>query len=683
MRRGPRRVFSEKAGAYHRALREAEAVTFDVFDTALCRCVPEPSDVFEIVALRLCARDSCPVDAPTFRRARIEAETRVRAAAAARGILEVTLREIYDELKMRLPDLDERFAYAEEIDVERAVSFANVAVRRLYESALRAGKRVIFISDTYFPHDVVAELLARAGYAGPHTIFASCESRRTKESGTLFAHVARACGIDPRRMLHLGDNPRADVEMARRSNVVAYWFGGGLPRARSSPGQPLAERVVARLCAVLLETTECDPARRLGIEVLGPIFLGFTQWMMNRIRDDDPDLVLFFARDGAFLLSAFERLCREWPGPLRRYFYASRRALIVPSIRTLDERALLTLTQNHAAVPVTTFFSRIGIDIDAYPADLAAVGLTPDSIVHDGKNVEALRALFARVEPAILERAARERPLLLEYLEQTGVLAAAHVGVVDIGWGGTMQDALAAATSDAGRAIRYTGYYVSTDERIDKMAPAAGEAKGFLANAGAPHEIGAIVGTGYWLLEIAATADHGTTLGYERDDDGTVRPILQSHDPTTPHARTALALATAALDLIDRWAAIYGGPGPEIGRDAAFARLRRFVENPTMAEAKLFGDLIHVGGLGTTREDTPIAKPPSLGAALRDPRDAIERYRRSHWQTAFIARATGIRGSGRAALALRAWWRSLRDRSANVRPDRAGPTSIARSSHRC
>jgi hypothetical protein len=140
-------------------------------------------------------------------------------------------------------------------------------------------------------------------------------------------------------------------------------------------------------------------------------------------------------------------MCREWPGPRRRYFYASRRALIVPSIRTLDERALLTLTQNHAAVPVSTFFSRIGIDVDAYPADLAAVGLTPDSIVHDRRNVEALRALFARVEPAIVERAARERPLLLDYLDETGVLAAAHVGVVakPPSLGAALRDPLAVA----------------------------------------------------------------------------------------------------------------------------------------------------------------------------------------------------------------------------------------------
>jgi hypothetical protein len=52
----------------------------------------------------------------------------------------------------------------------------------------------------------------------------------------------------------------------------------------------------------------------VGIEVLGPIFLGFTQWMMNRIREDDPDLVLFVARNGAFLLSAFERCVVNGPG---------------------------------------------------------------------------------------------------------------------------------------------------------------------------------------------------------------------------------------------------------------------------------------------------------------------------------------------------------------------------------
>lgn len=112
----------------------------------------------------------------------------------------------------------------------------------------------------------------------------------------------------------------------------------------------------------------------------------------------------------------------------------------------------------------------------------------------------------------------------------------------------------------------------------------------------------------------------------------------QVYDPQSPAERTARAVHAASGDLLDRWIQIFGGVGPAVPMRSAFARFQRFVKHPSLHEARFFGDMVHVGGLGTTPETRPIASPPSLGDALRHPRAFQTAYRESLWQLAFVQR---------------------------------------------
>ena len=449
--------------------------------------------------------------------------------------------------------------------------------------------------------------------------------------------------------------------MARASGVVSFWY-----KRRVRPVQykydvtSLQERVVSRTAAVLAQECGADTLRALGLEVIGPLFLGFTQWLLQQVKADKPDLLLFLARDGAFLREIFERLLRNESGPSRAYFMSSRRALNFPTYTSLDDRAVLTLCANNASLPVSEFFSRINIDIAQYPHELASLNLTADTRVHSEPVRDRLKALFRLIEPVVLEKARAERPLLVQFLAQTGVLSASHVALVDVGWGGTMQDAIAAIVADEGHETRFTGYYVGTDPRIKKLAKRAGKAYGYLTDAGKPDADQILINFGYWLIEIASSADHGTTLGYRLSDNGAIDAVLHDFDAATPNAQTATALQHAALELVDRWAMIFEGAGPTLSRHGALARLKRFVEQPTLSEARTFGDLIHVAGLGTTVEETAIARPLSLAETLRRPRAMLTAYREAHWPVAFLQRVFHSNRIARGILSIRTLWRRSR-----------------------
>ncbi len=663
LRYGRLRVRTTSHRAYRHALSTAGVVSIDVFDTALFRCVPEPADVFEIAGMRLRDADASPIDPAAFRELRRQAEREARQVAAQSGREEVTLEEIYLVVAQHEPRIDVVRASAEEVAVELAVCVANPDIKKLYDSLHADGRRVAFVSDTYLPHAVVAQLLTECGYCDAHELIVSNARDATKEHGTLLPLVAQQFSIEPSELVHVGDNFGADVRSSRRAGITAYWYVGRASR-RSSAAPNIADKVIDRLRDLARYNTARSAEERVlrdvSYGIVAPIFLGLVQWLTEQVRADPSDLVLFCARDGYFLNELYARFARHIALPPGRYFEVSRRALVFPSITTLDTRALDVLCANNAALVLSEFFSRIGIDIREYPDQLTAVGLQADSRVYDQDSRRRVRELFASLSEVVLERARSERGLMLEYLQQSGVFDAHDLVLVDIGWGGTLQQALADALTAEGMHARMRAFYLSTDERILTLDAAAGSARAWFANAAQPAWMQEAIAPGYWLLEVAFAAQHGTVLGYRREADGSVGAVHHAYDAEIPNARASRAIHAASLDVVDRWLRIFGGVGPSLPMRSTFARFQRFVRRPTNAEARFFGDMIHIGGLGTTTEVQAIASPPSLRETVRRPRTMVDAYRESHWELAFLQRVLRSNIAARATLGFRAILRRSR-----------------------
>ena len=429
------------------------------------------------------------------------------------------------------------------------------------------------------------------------------------------------------------------MQSALRHGIKTFWYAGRV-RERSH-GTTIGDRVLDRMAglaaAAHASSAEERVLRDVSYRVIAPIFLGLVRWLVDQIRSEPADLVLFCARDGFFLHQIYERFARRITLPPAKYFEVSRRSLAFPSITKIDDRALYTLCANYAPLELWQYFSRIGIDINAYPAELAAAGLRADSMINDQISQQQLRALFVSLAGPVLERARAERELTIGYLRQSGVFDARNIVVIDIGWGGTLQQALADLLAAEGETRSIRGYYLSTDDRILKLDRAAGSARAWFVNASEPAWMQDQMLPGYWLLEIVFAAQHGTVLGYHRGESG-VEAEHHSYDAQASNARAARDIQAFAGDVINRWLRIFGGIGPSLPMLSTFGRFQRFSQHPSHAEARFFGDIVHVGGLGSTEESQPVAAPPALDVAVRQPRVFLDAYRESPWQVAFLQR---------------------------------------------
>jgi hypothetical protein len=301
------------------AIRRADVCSFDVFDTALIRPLAAPDDAFWLLAPLVREHTGRELD---FRRLRIAAEAEARAAARARDLDEVTLDEIYQRLRAALGVSDAVLAAlaAAECELERELCTARPLARQLYELATRAGKRVVFVSDTYLPAAVVAEVLARGGYTGYERLLVSSEHRASKRRGSLFRVLVGAVGGPPGRIVHVGDAFRGDVWRPYRAGLAVVHLERCVdqlvarsPRTWRLPAADLGHSVVVGLLARRLAGP--DDARALGYRVLGPAFAAFAAWLTRRVAALGLGPAPRFVGAARALAPGYERVAAVWPAP--------------------------------------------------------------------------------------------------------------------------------------------------------------------------------------------------------------------------------------------------------------------------------------------------------------------------------------------------------------------------------
>ena len=198
-------------------LARFQAVSFDVFDTLLLRQVERPQEAFALVGAKL--------GYPDFQRLRVEAECRARDKKRRRaGSGEVTLSEIWQELEAAtaIPAWE---GMAAELAVERALCRGNPYFLPVVEALRQLGKPLGLLSDMYLPGAFVQQLVEEAGFGPFACCLVSGEEGVSKGEGGLYQRW-KGRFLPDAPLAHVGDNPHADVEMARAQGIVPMLYPG-------------------------------------------------------------------------------------------------------------------------------------------------------------------------------------------------------------------------------------------------------------------------------------------------------------------------------------------------------------------------------------------------------------------------------------------------------------------------
>jgi FMN phosphatase YigB (HAD superfamily) len=615
-------------------------LSVDVFDTLLWRRVPKPTDVHLLVGRRLVDRDALAphVDARAYARLRALAESEARRRKQQEcGSSEVTLTDIHAVLPPTItPALSAEERAGIELAVEHEVTFADrnlsAYIRRVVTELPHLA--LIAVSDTYFGAAQLRSLLAANSLGDlPFAAVHTSSDHGTGKGDELWKVVVDDLRIEPDELVHLGDNLEADVSCAVRLGIRAIHYP--MHTDRYGPidvreGVVGAPGDATRWCdetagdggltAVRRRATYLRPPRPVsggeqvawetGTAVLGPVFTGFAQWVVERAATVGSGRVVCMMREGQFLkVLVRNEAAAAGRSPRIETAWVSREACARASIFTGSEEELRFFLARLRAPSPDQLLESFGLDADDVPElerlmhRFEATNRVPEASEALVDLVLGRPDLVAKV----VARSTERRRRLLAHFETAAGPGDGPVVVVDVGWSGTIQESLQAMLRSEGSDLDLHGLYllahVGSSERVLRGVVL----EGFLGGVGTvPFDVAGITG-GPELLELVCTCEDGSLL--EITEDG--RPLLEPVS-ATPEETAGRALVQAGIEayqserLGDLGGTERAGEPFETtpsGRAILGRVLKRFLSQPNLDEAEAFSWWQHEENFGSRQVD--------------------------------------------------------------------------------
>lgn len=455
---------------------EIRVVSFDVFDTLLVRPTLLPKDVFLLLQADLVAERG-PLFSG-FAQLRYEAEAEVRRLSITAGLGDILLSEIYARLADYLSlSLDDAQALMErELALEERLLTPRLAGKQVFEAALRAGKQVIIASDIYLTHDQLMRLLQTHGFAQAARVYVSGELRIQKRTGALFEMILddlRRQGIRPDQVVHIGDNPQADVTQPAARGIGTELFtkahsayAGETAVWPNGPTLSVAADIDPGLRAVLGCTSTLafdDPWRRFapgtlfdhrpelyGALHLAPFLFFAMKDLLDQVAAREIGDVFFVTRDGHLPRAVFDRLAAAMDLPVRSHDLHLSRVLL----QQLQAEDLVSVQRQMAM----RLARGSGFGFGAYLSEL--IGSPVTEVLADAdwptrsflqtevtlQNLDTARAHLARLWPDLAPLVAAGRARSLAHLSRCFAdRDPARCAIWDVGYFHTIAQALQAS----------------------------------------------------------------------------------------------------------------------------------------------------------------------------------------------------------------------------------------------
>jgi predicted HAD superfamily hydrolase len=457
-------------------LQSVKVVSFDLFDTLFFRMVSKPSDIFCFVGEEF--GSLLGFSPARFRALRIKAERdlKIYNRLFRRKVREAQLDEIYQLLckRLRLGDESRTKLMEKELEIERELIYINREVGEFVELCRCLGKTVVFTSDMYLPGDFIFSFLKNNKLCDDkECLYLSSTLNMTKRrDGSLYAHVLQSCSIEPGEMLHIGDNPECDYRIPLSKNIKAVLYRPPKPAFVCRMRQSRDNHWISLLQGLSLKSDLGNRAQGieeeigvLGAYIVGPVLFSYVSWLLQHADEHGIKVLYFLARDGQILSRIAEAIIVSRGYSIKaKYLYASRQAWILPSIadpsNISDERAFFNFAKDFT---IKRLLERLKLIDETDIVDLICRELNKS--IDDRITVLDLHSikrvfLHPQVEDRLGDICKRELNTVVGYLRQEGWFEQDCLGIVDVGWRGTLQRAVRRISKKSGaRPFQIVGYY--------------------------------------------------------------------------------------------------------------------------------------------------------------------------------------------------------------------------------
>ena len=443
---------------------KVKVVAFDIFDTLLVRPLLNPDHTKKIISQYL--DDEYRM---IFKKYRVVAETQARSSKGK----DVSLNEIYVQFKNLSQLTDNQVEQIKKI--EERVELASVSPRynviELMQFAKNIGKKVILISDMFLSRKIVERMLSQHGITEWHNLYLSSETGVRKDTGELYKYMLNKEDITGREVVMIGDNERSDIQLPTdefgikcihilRAADLACALPDYFKIIKSDLNQ---DNINNELTIGLLVRKNLNNIYgynnssekfklfssnpyQLGYNVLGPVVSAFCQWLIEQAQTDHINELYFLAREGKLVKQIYDL----WSSPQKNtpqshYLQVSRRCVTVPAINSFED-IIDIAEKNYCENSIQNYLiERFGLSLDAerwkkiYQKNLWD---KDKKLIIKQKQIDHIKPLLEYLQTDILNLAQTEKLPLMTYLKTSGLFSSKNSAVVDVGYSGTIQQAL-------------------------------------------------------------------------------------------------------------------------------------------------------------------------------------------------------------------------------------------------
>lgn len=202
-----------------------------------------------------------------------------------------------------------------------------------------------------------------------------------------------------------------------------------------------------------------DRYRCFGYHCLGPLLLGYSNWLLENFKKNGLKKVYFFSRDGFIMKKAFDLVHKD--EDIHTYYLeVSRRSLRVPILwKNYSLENLLTMISPSMLVSLNSIFDAVGLCINEYTSLLEKYGYNVSTTFYkkDMLNDKCLAAMYNELSIDIERNSQEEFKILQAYIKQKDIEG--KFAIVDIGWSGGMQRFLQTTLKEMSIDAEIFGYY--------------------------------------------------------------------------------------------------------------------------------------------------------------------------------------------------------------------------------
>ena len=495
----------------------------DYFDTLVHRNVNEKT--VKMIAAKNFTKEYSIYTSKEYFNARVASEEHSKESKKFRN--EASYEFIIHDMYARLPklwsvmsesDFYEKHLLAD-ISAELSVQYLDEETTLLLKELYNKGKSIVLVSDFYLPSKAFRRFLKKFKLENMFKdIYVSSDIDRRKSNGSMFEFLKD--NYPKEECIMYGNNKKSDVDNAKKEGIFAVL-----------KPYNIKNYVYPDTIGIKNELKKMYDTSKSTVVFGGYsfYFYYFTEKLYNELKKDHIRNVVFLAREGQFLKKLFDRYLNvvEDYTIKTEYMYVSRMATVAASLKSIDSEDFESIFSRYPDISIRDFLATIGFNKNDIDSIISSEFEKQVGKIANFKNsAEFLKLISNKYFLRVYDQVRNEQKTLLNtYVREKCNSNDKKLCIVDVGWKGTIQDAIYKAL-DGKYSIK--GYYIGQTE--SGMMNSKNRKNGLIFSQYP-------VKTKYYdyfiqntlLIEQLASANHGSTVRYKLVNND-VQPVLSDND---------------------------------------------------------------------------------------------------------------------------------------------------------